>query len=138
MEYQDIIPEGLIGKTEAEREEIIEHWEELHDLKQAIIEGEIPEARDQLPEIEQELAEVSKKLEPREAVPETGVLIKDAREFILCPRCGTFVQFAPERVKQVSLEFKETPEEARPADKYIIRSITCPVCKWGLGVPEMQ
>jgi len=137
MEYQDIIPEGLTGKTEAEREEIIEHWEELHDLKQAIIEGEIPEARDQLPEIERELAEVSQKLEPREPVPETGILIKNDRQYILCPRCGTFVQFTPERVKQLSLEFKEAPGEARPADKYIIRSVTCPVCKWGLGVPEM-
>ena len=135
MEYEDIIPEGLAGKTEPERQEIIEHWEELHDLKQAIIEGEIPEARDQLPEIEKELAEVSKQLEPAESVPETGVLIKDDKQYILCPRCGTFVQYTKDRVKELSLEFKETPEEARATDKYIIRSITCPVCKWGLGVP---
>ena len=135
MEYEDIIPEGLAGKTESERQEIIEHWEELHDLKQAILEGEIADARDQLPDIEIELAEVSKKLEPKETVPETGILIKDDKQYILCPRCGTFVQFTKDRVRKLSLEFKEAPEKARTADKYIIRSITCPVCKWGLGVP---
>ena len=102
MEYEDIIPDGLTGKTEAEREEIIEHWEELHDLKQAILEGEIPDARDQLPDIEKELAEVSKKLEPKEAVPETGVLIKDDKQYVLCPRCGTFVQFTKERVRELA------------------------------------
>ena len=134
MEYEDIIPEGLAGKTESERQEIIEHWEELHDLKQAILEGEIADARDQLPDIEIELAEVGKKLEPKETVPETGILIKDDKQYILCPRCGTFVQFTKDRVRKLSLEFKEAPEKARTADKYIIRSITCPVCKWGLGV----
>jgi hypothetical protein len=64
----------------------------------------------------------------------TGVLIKGDKQYILCPRCGTFVRLTKDRISELTLEFKETPEGGRP-DKYLIRSITCPVCKWALGVP---
>ncbi len=136
MEYEDIIPEGLEGKTEAERQEIIERWEQLYDLKQVILEGNMPQARDQLPEIERELSQVSKQLEPREPVPKAGILAKDGKQYILCPRCGTFVHITKDRINELALEFKETPEADRATNKYLIRSITCPVCKWALGVPE--
>jgi hypothetical protein len=136
MEYQDIIPEGLEGKTEAERQKIIERWEELYDLKRAILEEKKPEARSRLPEIESELSRLGKQLEPREVAPETGILLKGERRYILCPRCGTFVQITRERVSQLAVEFKETPREQQAKDKYLIKSITCPVCKWGLGIPE--
>lgn len=134
MEYEDIIPEGLKGKTEAERRKIIRRWEELCDLKQDILSGEMPEAREQLPEIERELAQLNKQLEPREPVPGTGVLIKGDKQYILCPRCGTFVRLTKDRISELALEFKETPEGGW-SDKYLIRSITCPICKWALGVP---
>ena len=134
MEYEDIIPEGLKGKTEAERRKIIRRWEELCDLKQGILGGEMPEAREQLPEIERELAQLNKQLEPREPVPGTGVLIKGDKQYILCPRCGTFVSLTKDRISELALEFKGTPEGGWP-DKYLIRSITCPICKWALGVP---
>jgi len=136
MEYKDIVPEGLIGKTEAECLEIVEHWEQLHDLKQAILAGEIQEAREQLPDIEAELARVSKQLEPRESPPETGVLLKDGKQYILCPRCGTYVQYTPERITKLTLEFREKPTEDLTPEKYLISSITCPICHWGLGIPE--
>jgi hypothetical protein len=136
MEYQDIIPEGLEGKTEAERQKIIRRWEELYDLKCAILEGKMPEARPRLPEIEGELFKLGKKLEPRESAPETGILIKGDRRYILCPRCGTFVHITRDRVSQLAVEFKGTPQEQQARDKYLIKSITCPVCKWGLGIPE--
>ena len=136
MEYEDIIPEGLEGKTETERQKIIKRWEHLHDLKQAILEGKMPEAQHQLPEVEEEMSQVSKQLAPREPVPESGVLFKDGKQYILCPRCGTFVHITKGRINELALEFKETPEENRAVDKYLIRSITCPVCKWGLGLPE--
>ncbi|MFC1938699.1 hypothetical protein ACFLWM_00890 [Chloroflexota bacterium] len=135
MEYEDIIPEGLKGKTAAERRKLIRRWEELYDLKQDILKGEMPEAHEQLPEIERELSQLNKQLEPREPVPETGVLIKGDKQYILCPRCGTFVRLTKERISELALEFKETPENGRAADKYLIRSVTCPVCKWALGVP---
>ena len=136
MEYEDIIPEGLKGKTEAERQELIKRWESLHDLKQAILEGKMPKASDRLPEIEAEMSQLSKQLEPREPVPESGVLFKDGKQYILCPRCGTFVHITKGRVNELALEFKETPEVEQATDKYLIRSITCPICKWGLGLPE--
>jgi len=136
MEYEDIIPEGLEGKTETERQKVIKRWEQLYDLKQAVLEGKISEARNQLPEIEKELSRLGKLLEPREPVPETGVLVKDGKKYILCPRCGTFVQITKDRISKLAVEFKETPDESQAKDKYLIRSITCPVCKWGLGVPE--
>lgn len=136
MDYEDIVPAGLEGKTKAERQKIIKRWEELYDLRQAILEGKTPEARERLPEIDGELSELSKQLEPREPVPETGVLTKKGKQYILCPRCGTFVQLTKDRIEQLALEFKETPDEKRARDKYLIRSITCPICKWGLGVPE--
>jgi hypothetical protein len=136
MDYEDIIPEGLEGKTEAERQKIIKRWERLYDLKRAILEGKMPGTREQLPEIEEELSQLGKQLEPREPVPETGILIKDDRRYILCPRCGTFVHITKDRVSQLAVEFKETPEESQAPDKYLIKSITCPVCKWGLGIPE--
>ena len=44
MEYEDIIPKGLEDKTAEERQEIIERWEQLHDLRQVILDGELPEA----------------------------------------------------------------------------------------------
>ena len=136
MEYEDIIPQGLENKTEEERQEIIERWEQLHDLRQVILDGELPEAAGQLPEIEKELAELNKQLEPREPPPETGVLVRGDIQYILCPRCGTFVRVAKERISEVALEFKETPDEAGEKNKFLIRSITCSVCKWGLGLPE--
>jgi hypothetical protein len=135
MEYEDIIPEGLVGKTEAERRKLIRRWEELCDLKQDILGGEMPEAREQLPEIERELSQLSKQLEPREPISETGILIKGDKQYILCPRCGTFVRFTKDRISELALEFKETPGEGRALDKYLIRSVTCPVCKWALGIP---
>ena len=135
MEYEDIIPEGLVGKTEAERRKLIRRWEELCDLKQDILGGEMPEAREQLPEIERELSQLSKQLEPREPIPETGILVKGDKQYILCPRCGTFVRFTKDRISELALEFKETPGEGRALDKYLIRSVTCPVCKWALGIP---
>ena len=113
MEYEDIIPEGLEGKTEAERQERIRRWEELCDLKQDILGGKMPEAREQLPEIERELSQLSKQLEPREPIPETGVLIKGDKQYILCPRCGTFVRLTKDRISELALEFKETPGEGR-------------------------
>ena len=88
MEYEDIIPKGLEDKTAEERQEIIERWEQLHDLRQVILAGELPEAAGQLPEIERELTQLSKQLEPRESPPENGVLIKGDIRYILCPRCG--------------------------------------------------
>jgi hypothetical protein len=135
MEYADIIPEGLEDKTEPERRKLIRRWEELCDLKQDILGGKMPEARKQLPEIEGELAQLSRQLEPREPIPETGVLIKGDKKYILCPRCGTFVRVTKDRINELALGFKETPEEGRAIDKYLIRSIICPVCKWALGVP---
>ncbi len=135
MEYEDIIPEGLKDKTTAERRKLIRRWEELCDLKQDILEGEIPKAREQLPEIENELSQLNKQLEPREPIPETGVLIKGAKQYILCPRCGTFVRFTKDRISELALEFKETPGEGQASEKYLIRSVTCPVCKWALGIP---
>ena len=135
MEYEDIIPGGLVGKTEAERRKLIRRWEELCDLKQDILGGEMPEAREQLPEIERELSQLSKQLEPREPIPETGILVKGDKQYILCPRCGTFVRFTKDRISELALEFKETPGEGRALDKYLIRSVTCPVCKWALGIP---
>lgn len=147
MEHEDIIPEGLEGKTEEERQQIIKRWEHLHDLKQAILDGKMPEERDQLPEIEKELSEASKQLEPREPVPESGVLYKDGKQYVLCPRCGTFVHITKDRVDEVVWEFEEKAEEPVPAEAaeddwktsaYLIRSINCPVCKWGLGLPEEQ
>jgi hypothetical protein len=136
MEYEDIIPEGLKGKTEAERNKTIRRWEELCDFKQDILGGKMPEAHEQLPEIEKELSQLSKQLEPREPIPETGILIKGDKQYILCPRCGTFVRLTKDRITELALEFKETPEEGQGSDKYLIRSITCPVCKWALGVPS--
>jgi len=136
MDYEDIIPEGLEGKTEAERQEIIKRWEQLYDLKRAILEGKMAEAREQLPEIERELSRLSKQLEPREPVPETGILTKDDKRYIVCPRCGTFVHITKDRISQLAVEFKETPEDSQALDKYLIKSITCPICKWGLGIPE--
>ncbi len=136
MDYEDIIPEGLEGKTQAERRKIIRRWEELCDLKQDILDGEMPSSHEQLPEVERELSQLSKQLEPREPIPETGVLIKGDKQYILCPRCGTFVQISKNRISELALEFKGTPEEGQATDKYLIRSITCPVCKWGLGIPE--
>ena len=136
MEYEDIIPEGLKGKTQVERKRIIRRWEELCDLKQDILGGKTPEAHEQLPDIEKELSQLSKQLEPREPIPETGILIKGDKQYILCPRCGTFVHLTKDRISELALEFKETPEEGRASDKYLIRSITCPVCKWALGVPS--
>jgi len=136
MEYEDIIPSGLEGKTEAQRQQIIKRWEQLYDLKQALREGKMPEARSQLPEVEKELSRLGKQLEPREPVPETGILAKGDKKYILCPRCGTFVQITKDRISELAVEFKEEPDETRAADKYLIRSITCPICKWGLGVPQ--
>ena len=135
MEYEDIIPEGLKGKTQTERRRIIRRWEELCDLKQDILGGVMPEAREQLPEIERELSQLSKQLEPSEPIPETGVLMKGDKQYILCPRCGTFVQLTKDRISELALEFKETLEEGGATDKYLIRSVTCPVCKWALGIP---
>ena len=86
------------------------------------------EARDQLPEIEKELSRLGKQLEPREPVPETGILVRDDKKYILCPRCGTFVQITKERISELAVEFKEVPDEARATDRYLIRSITCPIC----------
>jgi hypothetical protein len=94
----------------------------------------MPQARERLPEIERELSQLSKQLEPRESIPETGVLIKGDKQYILCPRCGTFVHLTKDRISELALEFKETPEIGA-ADKYLIRSVTCPVCKWALGIP---
>ena len=136
MDYEDIIPEGLKEKTEVERQEIIKRWEHLHDLKQTILEGKMPEEQHRLPEIEKELSQVSKQLAPREPMPESGILFKNGKQYILCPRCGTFVHITKDRIVKLALEFKEAPEVERTRDKYLIRSITCPICKWGLGLPE--
>ena len=136
MEYEDIIPSGLEGKTEAERQKIIKRWEQLYDLKQALREGKMSEAREQLPEVEKELSRLGKQLEPREPVPETGILVRDGKKYILCPRCGTFVQITKDRINELAVEFKEIPDEDLAKDRYLIKSITCPICKWGLGVPQ--
>jgi len=136
MEHEDIIPEGLESKTEKERQEIIEHWEHLHDLKQDILNGKMPEEQHRLPEIEKEMSELSKQLEPREPVPGSSLLIKDGKQYILCPRCGTFVHITKDRIDEVVWALEEASEDQRKRDKYLIRSINCPVCKWGLGLPE--
>ena len=136
MEHEDIIPEGLQGKTERERLEIIERWEHLHDLKKDILEGKVPEEGKRLSEIESELDRLSKQLAPREPVPESGVLIKGSKRYVLCPRCGTFVHLTQKRVDEVVLAFEEKPEEDQPTSKYLIKSINCPICRWGLGIPE--
>jgi len=136
MEHEDIIPEGLEGKTERERLEIIERWEHLHDLKKDILDGKVTEEGKRLSEIESELGRLSKQLTPREPVPESGVLIKGRKRYILCPRCGTFVHLTQKRVDEVVLAFEEKPEEGQPTSKYLLKSINCPICGWGLGIPE--
>ncbi len=136
MEHEDIIPEGLEGKTERERLEIIERWEHLHDLKKDILDGKVPEEGKRLSEIENELDQLSKQLMPREPVPESGILIKGRKRYVLCPRCGTFVHLTQKRVDEVVLAFEEKPEEGQPTSKYLLKSINCPICRWGLGIPE--
>jgi len=136
MEHEDIIPVGLEGKTERERLEIIERWEHLHDLKKDILDGKVTEEGKRLSEIESELDRLSKQLTPREPVPESGVLIKGRKRYILCPRCGTFVHLTQKRVDEVVLAFEEKPEEGQPTSKYLLKSINCPICGWGLGIPE--
>jgi len=136
MEYEDLIPEGLEGKSEEERGKIIKRWEDLHDLKQDILKGKRSEEQHRLPEIERELSEINKQLEPREPVPESGILVKDGKQYILCPRCGTFVHIAKGRIDEVIWAFEAAPADKRGAESYLIRSINCPVCKWGLGLPE--
>ena len=136
MEHEDIIPVGLEGKTERERLEIIERWEHLQDLKKDIRDGQVPEDGTRLSEIESELDRLSKQLTPREPVPESGVLIKGRKRYLLCPRCGTFVHLTRKRVDEVVLAFEEKPEEGQPTSKYLIKSINCPICGWGLGIPE--
>jgi hypothetical protein len=136
MEQEDIIPEGLEGKTERERLAIIESWEHLHDLKKDILDGKSPEEGKQLSEIESELDRLSKHLAPKEPVPESGILIKGRKRYVLCPRCGTFVHLTKKRVDEVVLAFEEKPEEGQPTSKYLLKSINCPICKWGLGIPE--
>ena len=136
MEHEDIIPEGLEGKTKWERLEIIERWEHLHDLKKDILDGKVTEEGKRLSEIESELGRLSRQLTPRESVPESGVLIKGRKRYVLCPRCGTFVHLTQKRVDEVVLAFEEKPEEGQPTSKYLIKSINCPICGWGLGIPE--
>jgi len=136
MEHEDIIPEGLEGKTERERLEIIERWEHLHDLKKDILEGKVPEEGKRLSEIESEFDRLSKQLLPREPVPESGILIKGRKRYILCPRCGTFVHLTRKRVDEVVLAFGEESEEDQPTSSYLLKSINCPICRWGLGIPE--
>jgi len=136
MEHEDIIPEGLEGKTERERLEIIERWEYLHDLKKDILDGKVPEEGKQLSEIESELGWLSKQLVPREPVPESGILIKGRKRYVLCPRCGTFVHLTRKKVGEVVLAFEGESEEDQPTSRYLIKSINCPICRWGLGIPE--
>jgi len=136
MKYEDLIPEGLEGKSEEEWGKIIKRWEDLHDLKQDILDGKRPEEQPQLPEIERELSDINKQLEPREPVPESGILVKDGKQYILCPRCGTFVNIAKDRIDEVIWAFEAAPADKRGTESYLIRSINCPVCKWGLGLPE--
>ena len=136
MEHEDIIPEGLEGKTERERLEIIERWEHLHDLKKDILDGKVPEESKQLSEIESELDRLSKQLLPREPVPESGILIKGRKRYVLCPRCGTFVHLTRKRVDEVVLAFEEESEEDQSTSRYLLKSIKCPICRWGLGIPE--
>ena len=136
MEQEDIIPEGLEGKTERERLEIIERWEHLHDLKKDILDGKVPEESKQLSEIESELDRLSKQLLPREPVPEAGILIKGRKKYVLCPRCGTFVHLTMKRIDEVVLAFEEESEEDQSTSKYLLKSIKCPICRWGLGIPE--
>ena len=136
MEQEDIIPEGLEGKTERERLEIIERWEHLHDLKKDILDGKVPEESKQLSEIESELDRLSKQLLPREPVPEAGILIKGRKRYVLCPRCGTFVHLTRKRVDEVVLAFEEESEEDQSTSRYLLKSIKCPICRWGLGIPE--
>jgi len=136
MEHEDIIPEGLEGKTERERLEIIEHWEHLHDLKKDILDGKVAEESKQLSEIESELDRLSRQLSPREPVPESGILIKGRKRYVLCPRCGTFVHLTRKRVDEVVLAFEEESEEDQSTSRYLLKSIKCPICRWGLGIPE--
>jgi len=136
MEHEDIIPEGLEGKSEWERLEIIERWEHLHDLKKDIFDGKVPDEGNRLSEIENELYQLSKQLRPREPVPESGILIKGRKRYVLCPRCGTFVHLTQKRVDEVVLAFEEKPEEGQPTSKYLLKSINCSICRWGLGIPE--
>ena len=136
MEQEDIIPEGLEGKTERERLEIIERWEHLHDLKKDILDGKVAEESKQLSEIESELDRLSKQLLPREPVPEAGILIKGSKRYVLCPRCGTFVHLTKKRVDEVLLALEEETEEDQPTSRYLLKSIKCPICRWGLGIPE--
>ena len=136
MEQEDIIPEGLDGKTERERLEIIENWEHLHDIKKDVLDGKAPEECKRLSEIESELDRLNKQLAPREPVPESGILIKGRKRYVLCPRCGTFVHLTKKRVDEVVLAFEEKPEEDQLTSKYLLKSINCPICRWGLGIPE--
>ncbi len=139
MDYEDIIPEGLENKTERERLEIIDRWDYLHDLKEDILAGvKTGEEDGGLFQIEAELDELSKLLTPREAVPESGILTRGRKKFILCPRCGTFVHITKKRVDEVVLALEEEAEKESHANEggYLIRSINCPVCRWGLGIPE--
>jgi hypothetical protein len=138
MEHEDIIPGGLEGKTDEERQEIIKHWERLHDFRQAILNGKMPASQHQMPELEEELSRVSKQLEPREPLPDSGILVKDDKKYILCPRCGTFVHITKERIDEVIWELEETPDSKSEdgTSTYLIRSINCPICRWGLGIPE--
>jgi len=136
MEHEDIIPEGLESKTERERLEIIERWEHLHDLKKDILDGKVAEESKQLSEIESELDRLSKQLSPREPVPEAGILIKGRKRYVLCPRCGTFVHLTRKRVDEVVLAFEGESEEDQSTNRYLLKSIKCPICRWGLGIPE--
>ncbi len=136
MEYHDIIPKGLENKTEAERQRLIARWERLFDEKQAIKEGKAARSPEELARIERELAELTRLLEPCEPLPESGILLKEGRQYLLCPRCGTFVQFSRERVEKLAIEFKERPDAELAPDKYLVRSLSCPICHWGLGLPE--
>jgi len=139
MDYEDIIPEGLEDKTEQERLEIIERWDYLHDLKEDILAGkETGGDERRISRIDAELDELSKLLTPREAVPESGILTRGRRKYILCPRCGTFVHLTRKRVDEVILALEERAEKEAQSHEggYLIRSINCPVCRWGLGIPE--
>lgn len=139
MDYEDIIPEGIKYRTDRERLEIIQRWDYLHDLKEDILAGvQTGEAEGGLSRIDTELEELSKLLAPREAVPESGILIRGRKKYILCPRCGTFVHLTRKRVDEVVLAFEEKAEKEGQSQEggYLIRSIYCPVCKWGLGIPE--
>jgi hypothetical protein len=136
LEYQDIIPRGLEDKSETERQRIIACWERLFDEKQAVLEGKPAKPGRGLPVIEWELAELAKLLEPREPLPKSGILIKEGRKYLLCPRCGTFVQLSRERIEKLAIEFKERPDRELAPDKYLVRSLPCPICRWGLGLPE--